>query len=210
MDVFSWAEALLLLACLVLIVFVAAAEASLITISRARVKIMENRGVARADVLHSYMQERESLLSAIGVAHKLAVVTGAVLAASLLIRERGESWPQSIAVVLGALFLIAIVESVPRAVVARNPFRTEAARDPARLAVMVLKDAPADRAVAALRTAITGRETVRAAGRCLYAVYPDGMGRSRLTHTLIEKLLGTRATGRNWNTVRKLAELTEG
>jgi uncharacterized protein (DUF1697 family) len=93
------------------------------------------------------------------------------------------------------------------AVVARNPFRAEAARDPARLAVMVLKDAPAARAVAALRAAITGREAVRAAGRHLYAVYPDGMGRSRLTHTLIEKLLGTRATGRNWNTVRKLAEL---
>ncbi len=95
------------------------------------------------------------------------------------------------------------------AVVARNPFRAEAARDPARLAVMVLKDAPAARAVAALRAAITGREAVRAAGRHLYVVYPDGMGRSRLAHPLIEKLLGTRATGRNWNTVRKLADAAE-
>jgi uncharacterized protein (DUF1697 family) len=95
------------------------------------------------------------------------------------------------------------------AVVARNPFRAEAARDPARLAVLVLKDPPAARAVATLRAAITGRETVRAARRHLYVVYPDGMGRSRLTHALIEKLLGTRATGRNWNTVRKLAEAAE-
>jgi uncharacterized protein (DUF1697 family) len=90
-----------------------------------------------------------------------------------------------------------------------NPFRAEAARDPARLAVMFLRDAPAALAVAALRAAITGREAVRAAGRHLYVVYPDGMGRSRLTHTLIEKLLGTRATGRNWNTVRKLADAVE-
>jgi len=67
---------------------------------------------------------------------------------------------------------------------------------------------PAARNVAALRAAITGREVVRAAGRHLYIVYPDGMGRSRLTHALIEKLLGTRATGRNWNTVRKLADAT--
>jgi len=93
-------------------------------------------------------------------------------------------------------------------VVARNPFRAEAARDPARLAVMFLKEVPAARNVAALRAAITGREVVRAAGRHLYIVYPDGMGRSRLTHALIEKLLGTRATGRNWNTVRKLADAT--
>jgi len=96
-----------------------------------------------------------------------------------------------------------------RAVVARNPFRAEAARDPAHVAVMFLKDAPAARDVAALRAAITGREAVRAAGRHLYVVYPDGIGRSRLTHTLIEKLLGTRATGRNWNTVRKLADAAE-
>ena len=81
----------------------------------------------------------------------------------------------------------------------------EAARDPARVAVMCLRDAPAARKVAALRAAITGREVVRAAGRHLYVVYPDGMGRSRLTHPLIEKTLDTLATGRNWNTVRKLA-----
>ena len=34
-----------------------------------------------------------------------------------------------------------------------------------------------------------------------------GIGRSRLTNTLIERKLGTRATGRNWNTVLKLAAL---
>ena len=95
------------------------------------------------------------------------------------------------------------------AVIAGNPFHAEAVRDPARLAVMVLKDVPAARDVAALRAAITGREVLRAAGRHLYVVYPDGMGRSRLTHTLIEKLLGTRATARNWNTIRKLADATE-
>lgn len=121
MDVFSWAEALLLLGCLVLVVFVAAAEAGLITISRARVRIMAGRGVARAELLHSYIQEREDLLRALSVAHKLAIVSGAVLAAGLLIRERGASWPQSIVLVFGFLAVIAILEAVPRAIVARNP-----------------------------------------------------------------------------------------
>lgn len=45
-------------------------------------------------------------------------------------------------------------------------------------------------------------------GRHAYIVYPDGIGRSKLTTALIEKHLGTRVTGRNWNTVRKLATLS--
>jgi len=62
--------------------------------------------------------------------------------------------------------------------------------------------------VAALQAAIKGREVVRAKGRHAYIVYPDGIGRSRLTNVMIEKKLGTRGTGRNWNTVLKLAALT--
>ena len=48
------------------------------------------------------------------------------------------------------------------------------------------------------------RERVRAGSRHAYFVYPDGVGRSRLTNLLIESKLGTRGTARNWNTVLKL------
>jgi len=41
-------------------------------------------------------------------------------------------------------------------------------------------------------------------------VYPDGIGRSRLTSAVIENKLGTRGTARNWNTVLKLAALASG
>ena len=61
--------------------------------------------------------------------------------------------------------------------------------------------------VAALQQAIVGREVVQAGGHHAYVVYPDGIGRSRLTSALIEKALGTRTTGRNWNTVLKLDAL---
>jgi uncharacterized protein (DUF1697 family) len=47
-------------------------------------------------------------------------------------------------------------------------------------------------------------------GREVYLVYPDGIGRSRLTNAVIEKKLGARGTGRNWNTVLKLGELVGG
>lgn len=95
-----------------------------------------------------------------------------------------------------------------RAVIKRNPFPREAVRDPAHLLVMFLKDAPDAKTVKALQAAITGSEVVRAVGKQLYAVYPDGIGRSRLTNAVIEKKLGTRGTGRNWNTILKLGALT--
>ena len=95
-------------------------------------------------------------------------------------------------------------------VVARNPFRKEAARDPGHLVVMFLKGAPSVTGVKALQMAITGPEVVAAAGKHLYIVYPDGIGRSRLTNALVDKQLGTRGTGRNWNTVLKLAALATG
>ena len=92
-------------------------------------------------------------------------------------------------------------------VIADNPFRAEAGRDPGHLLVLLLKNPPTRAAVSALQNAIVGREVVRAGARHVYLVYPDGVGRSRLTIAVIERALGSRATGRNWNTVLKLAAL---
>jgi uncharacterized protein (DUF1697 family) len=94
-------------------------------------------------------------------------------------------------------------------IVARNPFSKEAERDPGHLVVMVLKDRPSAQTVRDLQASIVGSEVVRAGGRHAYIVYPDGIGRSRLTNALIEKKLRTRGTGRNWNTVLKLNALIE-
>jgi uncharacterized protein (DUF1697 family) len=95
-------------------------------------------------------------------------------------------------------------------VVARNPFPNEAKHDPGRLLVMFLKSAPEPNAVEALRAAVRGPEIIRAGGQHLYISYPDGVGRSKLTGTLIEKKLGTAGTARNWNTVLKLGALAGG
>jgi uncharacterized protein (DUF1697 family) len=92
-------------------------------------------------------------------------------------------------------------------IIAANPFREEAEHDPSHLLVMFLKDVPDAKAVKALRAAIKGREVVRTEGKQAYIVYPDGIGRSRLTNALIEARLATIGTGRNWNTVLKLAAL---
>jgi uncharacterized protein (DUF1697 family) len=94
-----------------------------------------------------------------------------------------------------------------RAMIARNPFGAAARDDPSHLLVMALKTARADGALEALRAAISGREEVAVAGRDAYLVYPDGVGRSKLTVQVIERHLKTRGTARNWNTVVKLAAM---
>jgi uncharacterized protein (DUF1697 family) len=95
------------------------------------------------------------------------------------------------------------------AIAAGNPFPEQAARDPGHLVVTFLKKAPVREQVRALDQAIVGREVVRVQGRHAYIVYPDGIGRSRLTNAVIEKMLGTPGTARNWNTVLKLEALAK-
>lgn len=94
-----------------------------------------------------------------------------------------------------------------QAIIAANPFPAEARRDPGHLLMMCLREAPEAAQVKALQAAIKGRETARVNGAQAYFVYPDGIGRSKLTIAAIEKALGSRGTARNWNTVLKLREL---
>jgi uncharacterized protein (DUF1697 family) len=95
------------------------------------------------------------------------------------------------------------------AAIANNPFPKEAEHDPSHLVAMFLKAARKATDVEALQAAVQGPEIIRSHGKQLYLVYPEGIGRSKLTHTLIERKLGTRGTGRNWNTVLKLAALID-
>jgi uncharacterized protein (DUF1697 family) len=92
-------------------------------------------------------------------------------------------------------------------IVDRNPMTDEARRDPGHLLVVALKHAPTNREVDALRGAIVGPEAVEADGKQAYIYYPAGVGQSKLTAKLIEKQLGSPGTGRNWNTVLKLAAM---
>ena len=95
-----------------------------------------------------------------------------------------------------------------KAIIRQNPFRKEAEKDPGHLVVMFLKAEPDVADIVALQGDIRGREVVRAKGKQAYIYFPDGQGRSKLTHTILEKRLG-RGTGRNWNTVLKLGLISK-
>jgi uncharacterized protein (DUF1697 family) len=90
------------------------------------------------------------------------------------------------------------------AIVRANPFKDAAEQDPSRLVVMFLKAPVRKGAVQELGRINPGPEILHAAERELYIVFPNGQGRSKLPVLMTDTRLGTRATGRNWNTVLKL------
>lgn len=94
------------------------------------------------------------------------------------------------------------------AVVAEDPFAT-VATDPARYLVTFFPEAPdADRVEALPPVEGGGDYLVRA--RELHLWLPDGIANTPLAAWKWDKLLGVAGTGRNWNTVTKLAELAAG
>ncbi len=104
-------------------------------------------------------------------------------------------------------FMIRTSEELQR-IVDGNPFAEEGRTDPSHLVVLFLKKEPAAEQIEGLRAAIKGREVIFGKGTELYMYYPDGVGDSKLTNGIIEKNLGSRGTGRNWNTILKLLQMT--
>lgn len=74
---------------------------------------------------------------------------------------------------------------------------------------MFLAARPEDSGQDALRTAYNGPEEIFIIGQEMYIYYPDGMGRSKLSGSFIERKLKTVGTARNWNTVLHLQEMLQ-
>lgn len=91
-----------------------------------------------------------------------------------------------------------------RQAMANNPY-PEAEAKPATLSLLFLAETPSRPDLKALERLRISSERFQLVGRVFYLHAPDGFGRSKLAANA-ERLLGVPATGRNWNTVCKLAE----
>ena len=91
------------------------------------------------------------------------------------------------------------------AVLAHDPFG-DLTTDPSRYSVTFMSEPPAADKVGALPPAEGPGEYV-VHGRELYLWLPDGLSNSPMGLWKWDRLLGTAGTNRNWNTVRRLAEL---
>lgn len=94
-----------------------------------------------------------------------------------------------------------------RAIIDANPMLAEAEREPSRFLVNVARETVTADQLAAIRAVATPGEKVEAVDRCVYIYFGDGIADSKAALVFGRKSLGLTATGRNWNTVQKIAAL---
>ncbi len=94
-------------------------------------------------------------------------------------------------------------------IIARNPLPDQALSEPKWLVVLFLAARPTSTALEDLQRAYHGPEEMHLIEQEMYIFYTEGIGRSKLTLSLIEKKLHTTGTGRNWNTLLQLQKLMQ-
>lgn len=94
-------------------------------------------------------------------------------------------------------------------IITKNPFQGQDNRESKWIAVIFLATPPDNSAQGALLDSYNGPEEIFILGKEVYIYYPEGIGRSKLTQTLLDKKLKTNGTARNWNTILKLQEVAE-
>jgi uncharacterized protein (DUF1697 family) len=74
--------------------------------------------------------------------------------------------------------------------------------------MLILSKAPPNQdAVEGLRERALNDEHIIQVGDVLWIHYPGGSGRSKISPALLDRLVGSTVTARNWRTVLKLDEL---
>lgn len=94
-----------------------------------------------------------------------------------------------------------------RETIERNPFAGREGIDASRLLVTFLSRDPGAEAGAKLLALDLAGEEAHLRGRDLYIYFQQGMGKTKLKFPAVAKALGEPGTGRNWNSVLKLAEM---
>ena len=91
-----------------------------------------------------------------------------------------------------------------------NPFQNQPMKESKWVVAMFLASHPISTAREDIQKTYTGPEELHIMGQEVYIYYPEGIGRSKLTNTFLEKKLKTMGTARNWNTVLRLQKMMEG
>ena len=94
-----------------------------------------------------------------------------------------------------------------RAIIDANPFPAEAQAEPSRTLVTVGRTPMPAEALDAVRAVMLPHEKLVAVERQVYAYFGEGMGQSKAAEVLNRRAVKAVATGRNWNTVLKIAAM---
>jgi uncharacterized protein (DUF1697 family) len=95
-------------------------------------------------------------------------------------------------------------------IIDKNPFQGQESKESKWVVVLLLAARPDDSAQEDLLKSYVGPEELFIFGKEMYIYYTNGIGRSKLSLSLIEKKLKTGGTARNWNTILQLQKLLQG
>ena len=96
------------------------------------------------------------------------------------------------------------------AVIRNNPFLKEKGIDVSKLHVTFLGKSAPPSALEGLSAIVAGPDRYYCSSDAIYLHCPSGYGETRLSNNALEKILSIQATTRNWNTVKKLREMSAG
>jgi uncharacterized protein (DUF1697 family) len=134
--------------------------------------------------------------------------TGNVLFDSLASQKLESSLEAGIAKHFGLTTAVIVRKSaVLKNHLAKTPFALAARNDPSHLVLYLSKRPPLSTAVEQLRSHATAGEHIDQRGEAIWIYFPNGIGGSKLTPSVIDQAVGSATTGRNWNTLTKLDEL---
>ena len=94
-------------------------------------------------------------------------------------------------------------------IIDQNPFQSQPGKESKWVVVMFLAARPDATAQEDLLKTYAGPEELFFTGKEVYIYYPNGIGRSKLSNSFIEKKLKTVGTARNWNTILQLQKLLQ-
>lgn len=96
-----------------------------------------------------------------------------------------------------------------RQAIAASPFTKRRDVEPAKLLITFLIAEPAPEAHSTLSNLKSHPEELHLKGRELYIYFPNGMGKTKLPWSSVEKLLKTTGTARNLNSAVKMLAIAE-
>ena len=96
-----------------------------------------------------------------------------------------------------------------REIIDKIPFQGQPGKESKWVVVLFLAAHPDETAQEDLLKTYVGPEELFIIGKEVYIYYTNGIGRSKLSHSLIEKKLKTVGTARNWNTILQLQKLIQ-
>lgn len=88
-----------------------------------------------------------------------------------------------------------------------NPFPEASRLEPNAVMLGLSKTSPKPEALPALRTRCVSGERIAQVGDALWIHFAGGVGRSKLSPALLDRLVGSPVTMRNWRTVLRLNEM---